>query len=437
MSMPASVRTRLSIMMFLQYAIWGSWAAVAYTFFTERQFSDSVIGWLFSMSPLACIVAPFIGGQIADRWAPTQYFLAVVSLLGGGLLLLMGMETDPTRMLILMAGYSLLFAPTLPLTNSLAFHHMSDPDRDFGGIRVWGTVGWIVAGLGLTLWRHLSDPAFLGELGGFGFTGAWFGRLWSLWWGPSAPGVMGDLFYMAGVFSFALGLFSFCLPHTPPKREGVKPLAFLEALKLLKDRNFAVFLVIAFVVTTELNFYYIPTPEFLKEIGIAKANVPAVMTIAQIAEIIVLAFLLPPAIKKIGLRWTLALGVIAWPLRYVIFAIGEPTWLVVAALTFHGFGYAFFFVASQIYVNNIAHGDIRASAQSLLTLVTVGVGMWLGAMIYTFIKTQFTTGTGAEAVTNWTSVFLVPCALTALCAVAYLTLFRPPAKQLAAEGTAG
>jgi len=128
--------------------------------------------------------------------------------------------------------------------------------------------------------------------------------------------------------------------------------------------------------------------------------------------------------------------VIAWPLRYVIFAIGEPTWLVVAALTFHGFGYAFFFVASQIYVNNVAHGDIRASAQSLLTLVTVGVGMWLGAMIYTFIKTEFTTGTGDAAVTNWTYLFLVPCALTAVCALAYLTLFRPPAKQLAAEGPA-
>ena len=455
MRMPASIRFRLSAMMFLLYCVWGSWAVVAYPFFLERQFSPTAIAWLFSMGPLACIVAPFIGGQIADRWVPTQYFLAVVALAGGGLLLAMARMTDPVWMLVLMAAYSLVFAPTLPLTNSLAFHHLSDPDRQFGGIRVFGTIGWIFAGLSLTLWRHLSDPAFFKELGGFGFSGEWFGKLWDLWWGPSAPGVDGDLFYLAAGFSLLLGVFCFFLPHTPPSRQGVNPLAFLEALKLLKDRNFTVFLVIAFVVTTELNFYYIPTPAFLADIGIATANVPSVMTIAQIAEIVVLAFILPAAIKKIGLRWTLALGVIAWPLRYIIFAIGEPTWLVAAALTFHGFGYAFFFVASQIYVNNVAHKDIRASAQSLLTLVTVGLGMWLGALLFGFINVVCTGGpvkgtgwtdqfyawlkhlVGTDAmtagVTNWSYLFLFPCALTALCAVAYLIFFKPPKQQLAAE----
>jgi nucleoside transporter len=437
--------------------MWGSWAAVCYTFFVQRQFSPTVIGWLFSMGPLACIVAPFIGGQIADRWLPSQWFLGIISLVGGVFLLLMGQEADPTRMLIEMAIYSLCFAPALPLTNAVAFHHLKDPDHEFGGIRVWGTIGWVVAGLALTGWRHAEDPAFREHLGMFAFSAQWFTGLWDLWWHQSPAGLMGDLFYLGAGFSFALGLFSFMLPHTPPKKEGVNPLAFVEALKLLKDRNFAIFLLIAFVVTTELNFYYIPTPGFLEDIGISGANVPAVMTIAQLAEILVLAFLLPPAVKKIGLRWTLALGVIAWPLRYVIFAIGEPTWLVVAALAFHGFGYAFFFVASQIYVNNVAHGDIRASAQSLLTLVTVGIGMWLGAMIFTFIKIVCTAGplpedvwafmvpvydslrhlvgtdVGEAGVTNWKDLFLVPCALTSACALAYLVFFRPPAEQLKAE----
>ncbi|MCX5674020.1 MAG: MFS transporter, partial [Planctomycetota bacterium] len=186
----------------------------------------------------------------------------------------------------------------------------------------------------------------------------------------------------------------------------------------------------------------------------------SVMTVAQIAEIVVLAFLLPPTVKKIGLRWTLALGVIAWPLRYVIFAIGEPTWLVVASLAFHGFGYAFFFVASQIYVNNVAHSDIRASAQSLLTLVTVGLGMWLGAMIFKFFKIVFTVGPipkdefefmvpvyarlkdmagtmgDTAGATHWPYLFVVPCALTAACALAYLLFFKPPETQLKAEGEA-
>jgi len=460
MSMSAGLRFRLSLMMFLLYASWGAWAVVSYPYFQECGFTPAVIAWLFSMGPLACIVAPFIGGQIADRWAPTQYFMAVVSLVGGGLLVWMGIEGRPANMLVLMAAYALLFAPMLPLTNSLAFHHLSDPEKQFGGIRVWGTLGWIAAGLALTLWRHLADAAFLGELGGFRFTGEWFGKLWDLWWSPSQPGVSGDLFFLAGGCAIALGLFSFLLPYTPPKREGVKPLAFLEALRLLKDRNFAIFLCIAFVVTTELQFYYIPTPAFLADIGISKSNVPSIMTVAQIAEIFVMAFLLPPAIKKIGLRWTLALGVIAWPLRYIIFAWGEPTWLVVASLAFHGFGYTFFFVASQIYVNNVAHSDIRASAQSLLTLVTVGLGMWLGAQIFAFINIVCTGGPlpadtaswmvpvydslrewiGSDAlqagVTDWATLFLVPCALTGACALAYLVLFRPPRTQMQAEGQA-
>jgi nucleoside transporter len=435
MSMPFHIRFRLSTMMFLLYVIWGAWAVVAYPYFVKLKFDPWVISFLMSLMSLACIVSPFIGGQIADRWFPTQFFLAICSVAGGVLLLLMAVEHDQVKMLILMSAYSLVFAPALPLTNSLSFHHLKDPDREFSGIRVWGTIGWIAAGVTLTLWRHLCDPAFNDLMAGFSLTGDWLSRFWNVWWNATGACVAGDLFYLGGICSIAFGIFCFFLPHTPPTRQGVNPLAFLEALKLLKDRNFAVFLVIAFVVTSELNFYYIPTPSFLEDIGIAPANVPAVMSIAQIAEIVVLAFLLPLAVKKIGLKWTLALGVIAWPLRYIIFAIGQPTWLVVAALSFHGFGYAFFFVASQIYVNNVAHSDIRASAQSLLTLVTVGIGMFLGAQIFTFVKNIVSvTDAAGNVTTNWTYLFLVPCLLTAACAVAYLVFFKPPEKQLAAEG---
>ncbi len=397
--MSPSLRLRFSAMMFLQYAVWGAWSVVAAAYFQRLGFSDTMISWLFAALWLACIVAPFIGGQIADRYFPTQYFLAAMHLAGGAFLLLMAIERDFKPMMAYMAVYCLLYAPTLALTNSICFHHLKDPEREFGKIRVWGTLGWIVAGLLLTFWRGLTDSP-----------------------------VLGDLFYLAGGGSLLLGALCFLLPYTPPKSEAENPLAFMEAVKLLKDKNFAVFLGIAFVVTTELQFYYIPTSIFLEDIGVSRGSVPALMTIAQIAEIIAMWFLLPVFIRKLGLRWTLALGVLAWPLRYVVFAIGEPLGLVVASLAFHGIGYTFFFVASQIYVNNAASDDIRASAQSLLTLATLGVGNYLGTMFYNFIKVSVT---DAQGVTDWSTLFWVPCILTAACAAAFLVFFRPDRKQLA------
>jgi nucleoside transporter len=402
MSLPLGLRFRLSAMMFLEYAVWGAWTTVGFVYFQDLGFSDGVISQLFGVMFLACIVAPLVGGQIADRWFPTQRFLAVCHLAGGVFLFLMARERSEVLMLVYMSLYCLLYAPTLALTNSLAFHHMADPDRDFGKVRVWGTIGWIAAGWLLYAWREAA-----GEEGQ----------------------VLGDLFYLAGAFSVLLGLVSLALPQTPPSREPGKPFAFIEALKLCRDKNFVVFLAIAFVVTTELQFYYIPTSGFLKDIGIAHKWVSAVMTIAQAAELLTMWFLLSWALRVFGVRWTLAIGVIAWPLRYILFALGEPTWLVCLSLAFHGMGFTFFFVVSQIYVNNVAGPGIRGSVQSLLTLVTVGLGNWVGTQIYWAIKEWFTS---PEGVTDWTSLFLFPCGLTAACAVAYLVFFRPPEAQVEA-----
>lgn len=390
-------KVRLGAMMFLQYAIWGAWAPVLSSYLiNDLGFSGGQVGWIYALLPLATIISPFVGGQVADRYFASERVIGFLSLTGGLVLIAVARTTDFGVMAGLMLLYSLLYAPTLALTNSIAMMNLRDSEEEFGRIRVWGTLGWITAGWMLTGWRRLAENAVL-------------------------PAVAGDTLLLAGLLSVVMGLQSFTLPHTPPKREGVNPWAFAESLKMLRVKDFAVFVAITFVVATELEFYYILTAPFLEgPIGVTSANIPAVMTVAQLAEIFVMAFFLSYALKKYGMRRTLAIGVLAWPIRYVVFAIGAPGWLVIASLALHGFCYVFFFVAAFIYVDKVAPPDIRASAQSLIAIVALGLGRFLGSLFAGGIRDVFT----ANGVTNWTAVFLVPCALTTACALAFLVFFR-------------
>jgi nucleoside transporter len=320
-----------------------------------------------------------------------------MQLAGGAILLLGAAAQSYPAMVWIMLVYCIIYAPTLALTNSIAFENLKDSEKDFGKIRVWGTIGWIAAGWTLAGWR---------------------------WAAQSVPAVLvrGDTLFLAGIFSIVMGLQSFSLPHTPPKKEGTKPWAFLEAFKMLKSSDFFVFTIISFVVATELQFYYVLTAPFLTsaKIGVSSTAVSLVMTIAQIAEIFVMALLLPKFLPKYGIKKTMIIGVLAWPLRYVIFAIGTPAWLVIASLALHGFCYVFFFTAAYIYVDTIAPADIRASAQSLIAVVILGIGNFVGSNFSGWIQKMFT----AEGTTNWRNVFLVPMALTLLCAVAFVAFFR-------------
>jgi nucleoside transporter len=395
-----SVKWRVSAMMFLQYAIWGAWAPFLWKYLqnTEKIPAEQV-GFIFGLLALACILAPFTGGQIADRWVPTQKFLGVAHLLGGLCLVQAARAHGFAPIALWMSGFALVYAPTLALTNSLGFHHIGD-EKTFGKIRVFGTIGWICAAFILSAWRKM------------------------------APAVgMSDCLMLSGVLSLVMGLFCFFLPNTPPaKDKAADPWAFREAFVLLKNKNFLIFMAIAFVVTTELQFYYGPTEAFLGQVlKIPGKQTPMVLAVAQMAEIIAMAFVLRYALRNWGVRKTLAIGTIVWPLRYIVFAIApygplaimKP--LVIASLTLHGLGYTFFFVASQIYVDMVSPKDIRASAQSLLALVTLGVGTWLGAQFTGFIMKYFHPETNAL---NWTPFFLVPCALTVLCAIAFLLFFK-------------
>ena len=393
-----SAKFRLGTMMFLEYAVWGAWAPVLSAYLGDSLgFAGWQVGFIYGLLPIATIIAPMIGGQLADRYFPTQKVIAAMLLIGGAILLLGAAVTSYSAMVWVMLVYCVVYAPTLALTNSIAFINLKDSEKDFGKIRVWGTIGWIAAGWALFGWRVLAK---------------------------SAPGIAikGDTLFLAGIFSIVMGIQSFSLPHTPPKKEGTKPWAFLEALKMLKDRNFLIFTIIAFVVATELQFYYVLTAPFLTstKIGVSSTSISLVMTIAQIAEIFVMALLLPKILPKYGIKKTMTLGVLAWPLRYIIFVIGTPAWLVVASLSLHGFCYVFFFTAAYIYVDTVAPADIRASAQSLIAVIILGFGNFLGANFSGWIKDLFT----KDDITNWRNVFLVPTVLTLLCAVAFVALFK-------------
>jgi len=400
---------QLGIMMFLQYAIWGAYAPVLSAYLeNDLGFSGIQVGAVYSLLPLATIIAPFIGGQLADRYFSSERIIGVLQLAGASMLFIASRTTDYGSLMAVMFVYCLLYAPTLALTNSIAMINLEDSERQFGRVRVGGTIGWIAAGLMLAAWRIATQGA----------SGA------------------GDMLLLGAAISVVMGVHSFTLPHTPPRKEGVNPWAFLEALKMLKDRNFAIFIGICFIVATELQFYYVLTAPFLtsERIGISSASVSAWMTIGQAAEIFVMAFVLSWSLKHFGMRKTLAVGVIAWPIRYVIFSIGSPVWLVLASLSLHGFCYVFFFVAAFIYVDQVAPSDIRASAQSLIAMVTLGFGSFVGAIFSGWVQTYFTSGDG----TDWSRVFLVPVAITVACAIGFLLFFKEehlaPASGAASAG---
>ncbi len=394
-------------MMFFQYAIWGAWGPVLSAYLiNDLGFTGTQVGVIYSLLPLATIISPFVGGQLADRYFSSQKVIAFLQLTGGVLLLFIATVSEYSTMMLLMFLYCLLYAPTLALTNSVAFINLKDSEKDFGKIRVGGTLGWITAGLLLSGWRLAagSNEAFAYQ---------------------------GDTLLLAGIISILMGFQSFTLPDTPPQKKGASPWAFLEALKMLKNKNFLIFLIISFVVSTELMFYYILTAPFLisDSIGVDIKIIAGVMAIAQVAEIFVMALLLPYFLPKYGIRKTMVVGILAWPIRYIIFAIGTPVWLVIASLTLHGFCYVFFFTVAFIYVDRVAPGDVRHSAQSLITLVVLGIGNYVGSLFAGWVQTYFTTDAG----TNWNGVFIVPVVLTVLCAFAFIFFFKEEQKEASAE----
>ena len=407
-------RPSLAVMMFLQYAIWGAWS-VALAGYLEQELGFAGLGLalIYNALPLMSLIVPFTAGQVADRFMPAQRALALFHLLGGLLLFGLAFQRELVPMTALMLAYAFFYAPTLALSNSVAFGNLKDPEVEFGPIRVWGTIGWIVANWAVSFMRS---------------------NFQSLQWGFI------DVLALAGGISVLAALLCLTLPHTPPTKEAADPLAFRKAFGLLRDPNYRVFFIIALIVATELPLYYVLTFPFLQSaggvVGITSENLPTWMTIAQIAEIFTIALMLPAVLPIWGVRKTMLLGIFAWPARYAVFALAWAmhqqapwtVWLAVASLALHGFCYVFFFVVAFIYTDMVAPRDVRSSAQALINVAVLGVGMLIGGFFAGWLKDFFTTG----GVTNYTMVFLVPTVITVLAGIAFALLFREkPAGEVA------
>lgn len=396
--MKAKTGSLLSLMMFLEYFIWGAWYVTMGTYMGKQLNASGVeIGAAYSALAIATMISPFFVGLIADRFFAAQKIMSVLHIAGAALLFLATKMTDSTLFYWVILGYSLLYMPTIALSNSVAFSQMTDPGKQFPWIRVFGTLGWIAAGI------------FISKLG---------------------IEQTASTFYMAAIASLVLGLLSLALPNTPPKGKAQEAGSALgtEAFVLFKERPYLVFFIAAILVCIPLSFYYGFASVFLNEIGLN--NVAGNMTLGQVSEaVFILA--IPFLFNRIGVKNMLLLGMTAWILRYVCFAYGDAsasTWMLYAGIILHGICYDFFFVTGYMYTEKKAGAKIKNAAQGLFTFATYGVGMFIGTWFSGFVVDRYKTG----ELHDWQKIWFVP-AYIALGVLVYFILFFRERKTAHAE----
>jgi nucleoside transporter len=400
--MQGSLSARLSTMMFLQFFIWGAWYTTIAVYMTTHGM-ETLTHWPYTVNPLAAIIAPFFLGLVADRYFATERVLGVLHLLGGAVLLMVPQATgNPTLFITLLLLYNLCYMPTLALANSLAFHNITDQEKQFPVIRVFGTIGWIVAGLFISFF-----------LAGF-VTGL--------------PEHTALPLYSAAIASLLLGVYSFTLPHTPPSGRGqavsLRSITGIDALKQLGSRPFYVFIAASLLLCIPLAAYYNFTQIFLGAAGVS--NIAATQTLGQVSEVVFM-LLMPFFFRRLGVKWMLTVGMGAWVLRYALFAMAAPDaifWMIAAGILLHGICYDFFFVTGQIYVDKKSTPAIRGQAQGFLVLITYGVGMLIGAQVAGNVYNSFLDGGSQLTLQQWQSFWWIPAAFAAGVMVMFALLFR-------------
>ncbi|HEV2270930.1 MAG TPA: MFS transporter [Steroidobacteraceae bacterium] len=396
------MKLRLNVMMFMEFFTWGGWFVTMGSFLSGNlHATGEQSGIAYSTQAWGAIIAPFIVGLIADRYFHAERLLGIIHIVGGVLMLMLWRAHDFAHFYPYLLAYMILYMPTLALVNAVAFRQMDVPARDFPKVRVWGTIGWIVAGLLISYVFRWDAPAALGH------------------------GALQNTFAMCAVTSFLLGVYSFTLPRTPPLgatqgKRGLGSLLGFDALEMLRERNFAVFFFASILICIPLAFYYQDANQFLTEIHIAHAT--GKQTLGQASELCFM-LLLPLFLKRYGMKATLLMGMVAWACRYALFSFGDASqleWLLLVGIALHGPCYDFFFVSGQIYTDTRAGQQRQAAAQGLITLATYGVGMLVGFSAAGFITDRYSVA-GSH---DWVTVWAYPAVFAFAVAVLFIFSFR-------------
>ncbi len=397
--MSESGRSRLSLMMFLEYVIWGTWLPLLALFLERfRGFSGTDIGWIFATQAIASVTAVFISGQIADRYLSSERFMAVSHVVGGAAMIALAYQRTFWSFFATMLVYMLVYVPTLSIANSICFHHLKDAQKEFGKVRLWGTIGWIAASWPFVFILRGKEGAAL-------------------------EGPVTSIFFIAGAASFVLAAVCLMLPATPPapKTAGPQKNAPLEAIKLLAIPSVAVLFVVTFLDALVHQCYFMWTSPFLAHIGVPENWIMPAMSIGQISEIATMAGL-GYFLKRLGWRTTLLIGIMGHVVRFLIYALGGPVWLVVASNVVHGFCYAFFFASVYIFVDENFPKDARASAQGLFNFLILGIGPFFGSLLWGRIGDTYRTAAGTM---DYSKIFLFPAGVGILAALILFIAFHP------------
>jgi len=416
--------SRFGAMMFLQYALWGAWLPVTARYLSASisdgglGFSGSQIGMILGLAgSIGAIAAPFIAGQIADRYFSTERILAFLVTAGGIVKWITASQTDYQSWLVLSIIYSVLYMPTLALSNSITFAHIDDQENDFPKIRVWGTIGWIAASWAFPMIWLQTDlhvqwmPPFI--------VGAEV---------PNVTSRLADALKFSGIISISYGAFCFLLPHTPPKRDAMEKLAFKKAFDLFQYSSFTVLVIASLAVSIIHQIYFLQTGPFLSHIGIPDSQIGPAMTIGQFAEILTMAYL-GIFLKRLGFKKVITIGIAAYFFRYAIFGTATlPVWIMVVSQAFHGFCYAFFFAAAYIYVDKMADEDVRHSAQTVFGIIILGGGPVIGGWLSGYLQNMYT----VENVFSFSNFWYTMSAIGLVTMISFFMLFQ---EQLADGNT--